>query len=52
MSRRAVAAGHRVERLIADLFDMSGIRNGTLTVVPVLDTVKWMERRGYFGQLE
>ena len=35
LSRRAVAAGHRVERLIADLFDMSRIRNGTLTVVPV-----------------
>ena len=35
LSRRAVAAGHRVERLIADLFDMSRIRNGTLTVIPV-----------------
>lgn len=35
LSRRAVAAGHRVERLVADLFDMSRIRNGTLTVVPV-----------------
>lgn len=35
LSRRAVAAAHRLERLIADLFDMSRIRNGTLTVVPV-----------------
>lgn len=35
LSRRAVAAGHRVERLIADLFDMSRIRNGTLRVVRV-----------------
>ena len=35
LSRRAVAAGHRLERLIADLFDMSRIRNGTLAVVPV-----------------
>ncbi len=35
LSRRAVAAGHRVERLVADLFDMSRIRNGTLKVVPV-----------------
>lgn len=35
LSRRAVSAGHRVERLIADLFDMSRIRTGTLTLVPV-----------------
>lgn len=35
LSRRAVSAGHRVERLIADLFDMSRIRNGTLKLVPV-----------------
>lgn len=35
LSRRAVAAGHRLERLIADLFDMSRIRNGTLAVVTV-----------------
>lgn len=35
LSRRAVSAGHRLERLIADLFDMSRIRNGTLAVVPV-----------------
>lgn len=35
LSRRAVSAGHRLERLIADLFDMSRIRNGTLRVVPV-----------------
>ena len=35
LSRRAVAAGHRLERLIADLFDMSRIRSGTLSVVPV-----------------
>ena len=35
LSRRAVSAGHRLERLIADLFDMSRIRNGTLTLVPV-----------------
>jgi two-component system sensor histidine kinase KdpD len=35
LSRRAVAAGHRLERLIADLFDMSRIRNGTLTLTPV-----------------
>ncbi|HEX2294107.1 MAG TPA: ATP-binding protein [Actinomycetota bacterium] len=35
LSRRAVAAGHRLERLIADLFDMSRIRNGTLALVPV-----------------
>lgn len=35
LSRRAVLAGHRLERLIADLFDMSRIRNGSLHVVPV-----------------
>lgn len=35
LSRRAVSAGHRVERLVADLFDMSRIRNGTLRLVPV-----------------
>ena len=35
LSRRAVSAGHRVERLIADLFDLSRIRSGTLTLVPV-----------------
>jgi signal transduction histidine kinase len=35
LSRRTVAAGHRLERLIADLFDMSRIRNGTLTLTPV-----------------
>lgn len=35
LSRRAVAAGHRLERLIADLFDMARIRNGLLTLVPV-----------------
>ncbi|HEX2056947.1 MAG TPA: ATP-binding protein [Actinomycetota bacterium] len=35
LSRRAVSAGHRLERLIADLFDMSRIRAGTLAVVPV-----------------
>ena len=35
LSRRVVSAGHRLERLIADLFDMTRIRNGTLTVVPV-----------------
>ncbi|MDQ3951616.1 MAG: ATP-binding protein [Actinomycetota bacterium] len=35
LSRRAVSAGHRLERLIADLFDMSRIRNGSLTIVPV-----------------
>jgi signal transduction histidine kinase len=35
LSRRAVSAGHRLERLIADLFDMSRIRSGTLTIVPV-----------------
>lgn len=35
LSRRAVSAGHRVERLIADLFDMSRIRTGTLRIVPV-----------------
>lgn len=35
LSRRAVSAGHRLERLIADLFDMSLIRAGALAVVPV-----------------
>ena len=35
LSRRAVSAGHRLERLIADLFDMTRIRNGTLTLVAV-----------------
>jgi signal transduction histidine kinase len=35
LSRRAVSAGHRLERLIADLFDMSRIRAGTLALVPV-----------------
>lgn len=35
LSRRAVSAGHRLERLIADLFDMSRIRAGTLELVPV-----------------
>lgn len=35
LSRRVVSAGHRLERLIADLFDMSRIRNGSLRVVPV-----------------
>ena len=35
LSRRAVSAGHRLERLIADLFDMSRIRSGTLAIVPV-----------------
>ncbi len=35
LSRRAVSAGHRLERLIADLFDMSHLRSGTLTVTPV-----------------
>lgn len=35
LSRRAVSAGHRLERLIADLFDMSRIRNGTLSLVAV-----------------
>lgn len=35
LSRRAVSAGHRLERLMADLFDMSRIRNGTMTVIPV-----------------
>lgn len=35
LSRRSVSAGHRLERLIADLFDMSRIRSGTMTVVPV-----------------
>lgn len=35
LSRRVVSAGHRLERLIADLFDMSRIRNGSLHVVPV-----------------
>lgn len=34
LSRRTVSAGHRLERLVADLFDMSRIRNGTLRVVP------------------
>ena len=40
LSRRAVAAGHRLERLIADLFDMSRIRNGTLAVTPVPTSLK------------
>ncbi|MDQ4024177.1 MAG: ATP-binding protein, partial [Actinomycetota bacterium] len=35
LSRRIVAAGHRLERLIADLFDVSRIRSGTLSVTPV-----------------
>lgn len=35
LSRRTVSAGHRLERLIADLFDMSRIRHGTLTLTPV-----------------
>ena len=35
LSRRTVSAGHRLERLIADLFDMSLLRNGALKVVPV-----------------
>lgn len=35
LSRRAVSAGHRLERLIADLFDVSRIRNGTLKLIPV-----------------
>jgi signal transduction histidine kinase len=35
LSRRAVSAGHRLEKLIADLFDMSRLRSGTLTVTPV-----------------
>ncbi|MDQ3915305.1 MAG: ATP-binding protein [Actinomycetota bacterium] len=35
LSRRTVAAGHRLERLIADLFDMSRLRSGTLTVTPI-----------------
>jgi signal transduction histidine kinase len=40
LSRRTVAAGHRLERLIADLFDMSRIRNGTLVVTPVPTSLK------------
>ena len=40
LSRRAVSAGHRLERLIADLFDMSRIRNGTMTVVPVATSLR------------
>ncbi|MFN2587090.1 MAG: ATP-binding protein [Actinomycetota bacterium] len=35
LSRRTVAAGHRLERLIGDLFDMSRIRSGTLRLTPV-----------------
>lgn len=35
LSRRAVSAGHRLERLIADLFDMSRLRSGTLQITPV-----------------
>ncbi|HEV2757499.1 MAG TPA: ATP-binding protein [Actinomycetota bacterium] len=40
LSRRTVSAGHRLERLIADLFDMSRIRNGTLTLTPVPTSLK------------
>jgi signal transduction histidine kinase len=35
LSRRTVSSGHRLERLIADLFDMSRLRNGTLSVTTV-----------------
>lgn len=34
------------------LMDWSIILGLSLTVVPVLELVKWMERRGWFGTLE
>ncbi|MDQ3956956.1 MAG: ATP-binding protein [Actinomycetota bacterium] len=40
LSQRAVSAGHRLERLIADLFDMSRIRSGSLSVTPVPTSVR------------
>jgi signal transduction histidine kinase len=40
LSRRTVAAGHRLERLIADLFDMSRIRNGSLPMTAVPTSLK------------
>ncbi|HEX2196493.1 MAG TPA: ATP-binding protein [Actinomycetota bacterium] len=45
LSRRAVSAGHRLERLIADLFDMSRIRAGTLGVVSVPTSLRSLVSR-------
>jgi signal transduction histidine kinase len=45
LSRRVVSAGHRLERLMADLFDMSRIRNGSLHVVPVPTSLRSIASR-------